>query len=552
MVPPGSVLFAAIFVAITVAALSPLGQRLVDRALPIVDRVASRPLLAPAFCGLLSFVGSAAVAYFVMWPEPRVHDEFSYLLAADTFLHGRLTNPTHPLWQHFESFHIFHEPTYASKYPPAQGVALALGILLSGQPILGVWLSTAFMCAAVCWALRACLSPRWALLGGIAAALQVGIASSWTQTYWGGSVAALGGALVLGGGLRLAKRPSARDATLVGCGLVILANSRPVEGAIGSLAAAVFVLLAFRRQRVPLFRTLAPAVAVLALGLVAMAYYNYRVVGHWWLPPYIHHEQIYAYKPTLAFQGLRPTVTYRHAVMREYYTGAKSENEPYPTKPDLHRALTFENLEFVHKTFIGRALLLPLLVGLFAALKRDDGRMLVATLGLGVATLAFLHYFQLHYVSPIAATMFALVAIGFEWLDAWRPRGRAVGRALCVAALVTTVGSMVRDIGRVPNMHTGFGYDDTAEKRPRAIAELLASPGRDVVVVQYGPAHDVNNEWVYNDADIDGSEIVWARDMGTERNRELLDYFHDRRAWVYRRGFGADEDGLRPYPSEAD
>jgi hypothetical protein len=429
-------------------------------------------------------------------------------------------------------------PTYSSIFPPAQGIVLAVGQLL-GNPWIGVLLSVASMSAAIVWMLQAWMPPRWALLGGVMTICNLGIVSYWINSYWGGAVAAIGGALVLGALPRIFRTQRVRYSLLLGLGVAILANSRPYEGLVFCIPVAGWLLLWVAGRSSPPLRATAPTVllpttGVLAFTAVFMAYYNWRTTGNALLMPHALYLRTYFRTPVFLWQHAGAPIHYNNQQYEDYYNGWIRGYYNGSVR-DLVR-VSREKVRLIAVFLWPGAL--PALFCVPLALRDRRMRLLFVELLFCLAGIFSVVYSMPHYAAPLTGVIYGLIVQGIRHLRAirfgTRPAGIGLARASILLLLLTT-GFNTYQLIRTPAHEYSLSWNvGTGAPGPAAIERQLDQvPGKHLIVVRYGATHNPHGEWVFNHADIDRSRIVWARELDPQQNDKLFTYFNDRQIWLF-------------------
>jgi len=481
-----------------------------------------------SWVGLGVLVLLARVALLPIWPipKPSVYDEFSYLLQADTFAHGRLTNPAHPLWQFFESTYILQQPTYASRFPPAQAIAMALGQVIFGHPWFGVWLSAGLLAAALCWALQGWLPPGWALFGAFIG-LDLCLFSYWMNSYWGGAVTAIGGALVIGAWIRIVRAKRWRYAWLFGVGAVIVVLARPFEGSVLLVPALITLGMADRSARVWL-----PIALIGVAGASWFAYDNYRITGRPLRLPYREYYEQYEIVPPFSFMPIATTPrTLRHFDLESRVRGTYERARSWRLFMDR----PIDWLVLLRLYYGNLIWLLP--IAAFAPLLWRSRRTRFAAIlmaVIGTASVVEVWWYP-HYAAPFTAALLILAAQSLRYLWQWTQNGYRVGRflvrAMAIAVLLVTIESRAREIATHHTLDQVKEKNGDKEGAERAL--LAERPGRHVIFVRYRETDTPHHEWIYNPADIDASPVIWARDMGRTENERLINYYAGRSFWLF-------------------
>jgi hypothetical protein len=276
----------------------------------------------------------------------------------------------------------------------------------------------------------------------------------------------------------------------------------------------------------------------IALTLAALGAYDRAITGSVLTMPYAVYEARYDPLSLFLWQPPRAVASWPNAEMATVYrSGVYGGVYTRLAHPGGVAGELARKLDVIRFALLGRPattlldalwpLLLAPLVALPSLLRRSGvARRVTAVLVIfALAPLTLTGAVMTHYLAPAAVAAVALLVMLSLELGRMFKHGRGAALAVAVALLfLVNTATLWRSWVRLADP----GFEPRRLQIARAIT---ANGGRHLVLV----APDVLNA-VYNGTDVDGAPIVWAHDLGD--NRQLVARFPDRQLWrlVHREG----------------
>jgi uncharacterized protein (TIGR03437 family) len=243
--------------------------------------------------------------------------------------------------------------------------------------------------------------------------------------------------------------------------------------------------------------------------------------------PYGLHQKIYGTPQSFYWQApiLDAPGIHRHSDIRQVFQWQLDAYQSQFSWPSLR-----ERGESFWQFYLHPLLTIPLLLAPFALRDRRIWILVAAGAIVLIGNTLYPFFFP-HYAAPLTGLLMLLIALGMRHMSSFRWRSAPVGRVICAGLLLAIFAST--SLTALGCLLQPLNVTATNTPRGQALKQLRAIPGKHLVLVRYSPRHSFHYGVVYNDAGIDNSPVVWARALDDAANEKLLEYYSDRRAWMF-------------------
>jgi hypothetical protein len=339
---------------------------------------------------------------------------------------------------------------------------------------------------------------------------------------------------------------------VIALGVIAVGYARPFEGLGVSVPVLVALAIAFRKK-LRVYWMCVPAAALILAAVGALLLYCKAVTGDPLRTPYAANQAAYGWPLGLPWFQARD-VKLQHVELQRYYD---YEREAHDRNSSLAGELKHSTLkaQTLWRFYFGPALSIPLVM-LPAVWRSRRMRLLLLAAGCTIF-LTLMQFVSLpHYAAPAAACFLGVLVECMRRLRRVRRNGRAIGLQLVLAAPLIMLVIIAVRIGlekfhlpftQTVNFESWCCVQPGNQNKARILETLEKIGGKHLVIVKRKDNPDDFLQWIYNAADIDASPVVWARDLGAEEDRALVEYFRGRTVWLV--DPNAQPARITPYPA---